>query len=94
MAQGSIDVSVVVLTYFHEDYVAQALDSILTQETSLRYEILIGDDASGDRTQEIIRPVSRYYPARAAKGESGGEPQRLGCEPPDKGPVYCLFGRR
>ena len=62
MDQELIDVSVVVLTYFHEDYVAQALDSILSQETALRYEILIGDDASGDRTPEIIRDYAARYP--------------------------------
>lgn len=62
MPQESIDVSVIVLTYFHEDYVAEALDSILSQVTTLRYEILIGDDASQDRTPEIIRE----YAARGA----------------------------
>ena len=54
MVPKEIDVSVIMLTYFHEDYIAQALDSVLSQETSLRYEILIGDDASQDRTPEII----------------------------------------
>lgn len=62
MAGEQIDVSVIVLTYFHEDYVAQALDSILSQKTALRYEILIGDDASGDRTPEIIRGYADRYP--------------------------------
>ncbi len=41
---GAIDVSVIVLSYCHEKYIAQALDSILMQETSLRYEVLVGDD--------------------------------------------------
>lgn len=62
MPQEQIDVSVMMLTYFHEDYVAQALDSILSQETTLRYEILIGDDASGDRTPDIIREYAARYP--------------------------------
>lgn len=62
MNDGPIDVSVMMLTYFHENYVAQALDSILSQETTLRYEILIGDDASQDRTPEIIREYAARYP--------------------------------
>lgn len=62
MAQEPIDVSVVMLAYFHEDYIAQALDSVLSQETDLRYEILIGDDASRDRTPEIIREYASRYP--------------------------------
>lgn len=57
-----IDVSIIVLTYYHEKYIAQALDSILTQQTNLRYEILIGDDASGDRTPEIIAEYAKQYP--------------------------------
>lgn len=62
MAQEQIDVSVIMATYFHEDYVAQALDSVLAQETTLRYEILVGDDASEDRTPEIIREYAAKYP--------------------------------
>lgn len=60
--QRPVDVSVVVMTYFHENYIAQALDSILAQETDLRYEVLVGDDASGDRTPEIIREYAARYP--------------------------------
>lgn len=62
MDREQIDVSVILMTYFHEDYVAQALDSILSQETDLRYEILVGDDASEDRTPEIIREYAARYP--------------------------------
>lgn len=58
----AVDVSVVMLTYFHEDYIAQALDSVLSQETTLRYEIIIGDDASGDRTPDIIREYAARCP--------------------------------
>ena len=60
--QYTVDVTVQVLTYFHENYVAQCLDSILAQETELRYEVLVGDDASGDRTPEIIREYAARYP--------------------------------
>ena len=62
MAQEQIDVSVIMATYFHEDYVAKALDSVLAQETTLRYEILVGDDASEDRTPDIIREYAAKYP--------------------------------
>lgn len=59
---GAIDVSVIVLSYCHEKYIAQALDSILMQETSLRYEVLVGDDASRDRTPVIIQSYAEKYP--------------------------------
>lgn len=57
-----IDVSIGMLTYYHEKYVAQAIESVLMQKTNLRYELLIGDDASGDRTPEIIREYAARYP--------------------------------
>lgn len=60
--QRPIDVSIIVLTYFHERYIAQTLDSILSQETDLHYEVLVGDDASQDRTPEIIREYAARYP--------------------------------
>lgn len=60
--QSKIDISIIVITYYHENYIAQALDSILAQETNLRLEVLVGDDASQDRTPEIIREYAVRYP--------------------------------
>lgn len=60
--RSDVDVSVIVAAYFHEAYIAQALDSILTQETGVRYEILVGDDASKDRTPEIIQDYAVRFP--------------------------------
>lgn len=60
--EREIDVTIVVLTYFHEKYIAQALDSILAQKTDLHYEILVGDDASEDRTPEILREYEARDP--------------------------------
>lgn len=62
MQADRIDISVIVLTYYHEKYIAQALDSILSQETDLTYEILVGDDASGDQTPDILKEYSARYP--------------------------------
>ena len=36
-----IDISIIVLSYYHERYIAQALESILSQETGLSYEVLV-----------------------------------------------------
>lgn len=52
----------IVLAFHHENYIAQALDSILMQKTDFSYEILIGDDASTDHTADIIRDYARRYP--------------------------------
>ena len=55
-------VSVIVLTYNHEKYIKQALDSILEQKVDFKYEILIGDDASTDSTSDIVREYAANYP--------------------------------
>ena len=57
-----VDISVLIPTYFHERYIGQALDSVLAQKTDLKLEILVGDNASGDRTQEIVSEYANRYP--------------------------------
>jgi len=46
-------VSVLLLTYNHERYVAEALESILAQQADI--EVLICEDCSTDRTREIVQ---------------------------------------
>ena len=55
-------VSIVMLCYNHEKYLEKALDSVLMQETKYSYKIVIGDDCSPDRSQEIIKNYVRQYP--------------------------------
>ncbi len=46
--------SIVLLTYNHEQYIADALDSILMQKVNFDYEVIIADDFSNDKTRDII----------------------------------------
>ena len=55
-------VSVFCLAYNHEDYIARALDSMVCQKTDFPYEIFVHDDASTDRTAEILREYEARYP--------------------------------
>ena len=55
-------ISIIVPTYNHEKYIAQTIESILAQKTSYEYEILIGDDASGDGTGRILEKYKKQYP--------------------------------
>ena len=55
-------VSVLVITYNQENYLRQALDSILMQKVNFSYEILIGDDHSKDKTPDILKEYSEKYP--------------------------------
>jgi len=57
-----IKVSVCVPTFNHERYIAQMLEGALTQKTSFPFEIVIGDDASTDGSQKIIRDYAERYP--------------------------------
>lgn len=50
--------------YNHEKYIAQMLDGALMQQTDFPFEIVIGDDASTDRTPDIIRQYIARNPGR------------------------------
>jgi glycosyltransferase involved in cell wall biosynthesis len=55
-------VSVICVTYNHEKYIRQALDSILMQETDFPVEVLVGEDCSTDHTREILQEYEAKYP--------------------------------
>ena len=55
-------VSVAVITYNMAGYLPQLLDSILEQNVSFPYEIIIDDDCSPDNTREILREYKEKYP--------------------------------
>ncbi len=55
-------VSIRCTTYNHEQFIAQALDGFLMQETNFPFEVVVHDDASTDKTAEIIREYERKYP--------------------------------
>jgi glycosyltransferase involved in cell wall biosynthesis len=57
-----IKVSVCMMTYNHERYIAQAVESALSQQTTFPIEIVIGEDCSTDRTQEILRGLAEQHP--------------------------------
>lgn len=54
--------SVVMTTYNHERYIAQAIESVLRQQTSFGVEIVIGEDCSTDRTLNIAQDYQSQYP--------------------------------
>jgi len=54
-------VSILAIAYNHENWIARALDSFITQKTNFPFEILVHDDASTDRTTEIIRQYEQKY---------------------------------
>lgn len=55
-------VSISCITFNHEPYIRKALDGFLMQKTNFPFEIVIHDDASTDRTADIIREYQKKYP--------------------------------
>lgn len=55
-------VSINCITYNHENYIKESLDSMIMQKTNFKYEILIHDDASTDKTADIIKEYQNKYP--------------------------------
>lgn len=55
-------VSVPMITYNHEEFIAKAIDSVLMQRTNFDYEIVIGEDCSTDNTRKIIIDYQKKYP--------------------------------
>lgn len=55
-------VSIVCHTYNHLDYIKNALDGFLMQETNFPFEIILHDDASSDGTSEIVKSYAESYP--------------------------------
>ena len=64
MSEGNsrILVTIQCLTYNHEPYIRETLDGFVMQKTSFRFEAIVHDDASKDKTADIIREYEYNYP--------------------------------
>lgn len=60
----NVAVSVVIVSYNQEKYIAEAIESVLMQKTDFSFEILIGDDCSTDKTAEIIQNYADKMPRK------------------------------
>lgn len=55
-------VSVAMVTYNHEKWIARAIESMVSQRTNFSFELVIGEDCSTDRTREIVMDYQRRFP--------------------------------
>lgn len=60
--KDDIQVSVCVVTYNQENYIAECLESLVTQQTSFKFEIIVGEDCSTDGTRAIVQQYVEQYP--------------------------------
>ncbi|MDU6824530.1 MAG: glycosyltransferase [Intestinibacter bartlettii] len=60
--ENEVKVSVLCSTYNHKNYLKDALESFLNQNTTFKYEIIVNDDCSIDGTREILEMYSLKYP--------------------------------
>jgi len=54
-------VSICCTTYNHEKYIHDTINGFIMQKTNFSFEILIHDDASTDKTADIIKKYSVHY---------------------------------
>ncbi len=62
MKDNNILVSVLCTAYNHERFIKDAIESVIHQKTNFRYELIIHEDASTDKTAEIVKAYEEKYP--------------------------------
>lgn len=55
-------VDVLMMAYQHEEFIAQAIESILAQQTNFAFRLIIGEDQSPDKTGQICQEYAAKYP--------------------------------
>tara|TARA_R110000850_G_scaffold213377_1_gene339359 strand:- start:11541 stop:12560 length:1020 start_codon:yes stop_codon:yes gene_type:complete len=55
-------VSVLMITYNHAAYLAEAIEGVLKQQCDFTFELLIGEDASTDSTRQVALEYQKRYP--------------------------------
>lgn len=57
-------VSVAMISYNHEKFITQAVESVVMQQTNFEYEVVIGEDCSTDNTRKILLDLQKKHPDR------------------------------
>lgn len=55
------DLSIACLTFNHEKYISEALDSFLNQKTGYHFDIVVGDGGSTDKNRDILKEYQQKY---------------------------------
>ncbi|MGW8422514.1 MULTISPECIES: glycosyltransferase family 2 protein [Comamonas] len=57
-----IKLSICIVTFNHEKFIYECLDSVVKQEVNFSFEVIVADDFSQDKTREIIVDFQKKYP--------------------------------
>ncbi len=55
-------VTIICFVYNHEKFIAETLNGFLSQETNFEFNVIVHDDASTDKSADIIRKYEKLYP--------------------------------
>ena len=55
-------VSICMITYNHEKFIAKAIEGVLMQKTNFHFDLIIGEDCSSDNTRKICIDYKNKYP--------------------------------
>jgi len=61
-SEAAPTVSVVLRTYDHEPFIAQAIESVLIKRAGFPFELVIAEDCSTDGTREVVREYAERNP--------------------------------
>lgn len=56
-------VSIIMITYGHEKFIAEAIEGVFTQQTNFPVELIIANDNSPDKTSEIVEKIMCQAPS-------------------------------
>lgn len=59
---NNLVVAIWMVTYNHEEFLAQAIDSVFMQQANFSYKLFIGEDCSTDKTREICIDYANKHP--------------------------------
>lgn len=59
-----LKLSILVSTYNHEKFIDKCLDSILSSDIPVQYEVIVGNDCSIDDTGKILERYKEMYPEK------------------------------
>ena len=87
-------VSVLMITYNHELYIAQAIEGVLMQKVDFEMELVIGEDCSTDSTRAICSDYASnfndLFGSKLAEQQQDDEPDQNHAADPHAGMAHAV----